>query len=97
LRTVSGRPVQGLRAADRVLRWSPDGKSLWVWQADTLPVVINRVDIATDQRARLTTFTPQSGQGLTRTADVGLADDPRVYSYGSVVQRSQLFVIEGAR
>jgi hypothetical protein len=30
LRTGSGRPVRGLRAADRVLRWSPDGKSLWV-------------------------------------------------------------------
>jgi eukaryotic-like serine/threonine-protein kinase len=97
LRTVSGRPVHGLRAADRVLRWSPDGKALWVWRADTLPIVIERVDIATDQRVRLTTFIPQSGEGLRRTADVGLADDPRIYSYGSVVERSRLFVIEGAR
>ena len=97
LRTGSGHPVHGLRAADQVLRWSPDGKSLWVRETDSLPVVIDRVDIATPLRARLATFVPQSGQGLRRSADIGLADDPRVYSYGSVVQRSQLFVIDGAR
>ena len=97
LRTGSGHPLRGLRAADQVLRWSPDGKSLWVWQADTLPVVIDRVDIATAERTRVTTFVPQSGQNLRRSADIGLADDPRIYSYGSVVQRSQLFVIDGAR
>jgi hypothetical protein len=97
LRTGSGRPVRGLRAADRMLRWSPDGKSLWVWQTDIMPIVIDRVDIATDQRARLTSLVPQSGQGLSRVFGVGLADDPRVYMYGTVVQRSQLFVIEGAR
>jgi len=97
LRTGSGRPVRGLRAADRVLRWSPDGKSLWVWQTDTMPIMIDRVDIATDQRARLTTLVPQSGQGVSHVFGVGLADDPRVYMYGTVVQSSQLFVIEGAR
>jgi hypothetical protein len=62
-----------------------------------MPIMIDRVDIATDQRARLTTLVPQSGQGVTRVMEVGLADDPRVYMYGTVVQRSQLFVIEGAR
>jgi Tol biopolymer transport system component len=97
LRTGSGRPVRGLRAADRVLRWSPDGKSLWVWQTDTMPITIDRLDIATDQRARLTTLVPQSGQGVSRVIGVGLADDPHVYMYGTVVQRSHLFVIEGAR
>jgi len=97
LRTGSGHPVRGLRAADRVLRWSPDGKSLWVWQPDTLPIVIDRVDIATDQRSHLFTFVPQSGQGVMHVNDVSVADDPRVYSYGSNVQRSQLFTIEGAR
>jgi Tol biopolymer transport system component len=97
LRTRSGRPVRALRAADRVLRWSPDGKSLWVWQTDTMPIMIDRVDIATDQRARLTTLVPQSGQGVSHIIGVGLADDPRVYMYGTVVQSSQLFVIEGAR
>jgi len=97
LRTGTGRPVRGLRAADRVLRWSPDGKSLWVWQTDTMPMMIERVDNATDQRARLTTLVPQSGQGVTRVVEVGRADDPRVYMYATVVQKSQLFVIEGAR
>ena len=97
LRTSSGRPVRGLRAGDQVLRWSPDGKSLWVWQTDTLPIVIDRLDIATDQRARLTTFVPQSGQGVMHTVDVSLADDPHVYSYGSRVVRSQLFQIEVSR
>ena len=97
LRAGSGRPVHGLRATDRVLRWSPDGKALWVWQTDTLSVVIERVDIATDQRAHLTTIIPLGGEGLRNTADIGLADDPRIYSYSSVVQRSRLFVVEGAR
>ena len=97
LRTGSARPVHGLRAADRVLRWSPDGKALWVWQTDTLSVVIERVDIATDRRAHLTTIIPLGGGGLRSTADIGLADDPRIYSYSSVVQRSRLFVIEDAR
>ena len=98
LRTGTARSVQGLRGGEQVIRWSPDGKSLWVWQPDTLPVAVDRVDIAAGQRARLTTFDPQTGgQGMMRVVDVSLADDPRVYSYGIVVQTSQLFVIEGAR
>ena len=80
-----------------MIRWSPDGKSLWVWQSDTLPVVVDRLDISTEQRARLTTFIPETGQGAIRITDVSLADDPRVYSYSTIVQTSQLFVIEGAR
>jgi eukaryotic-like serine/threonine-protein kinase len=98
LRTGSGRSVPGLRASDQVVRWSPDGKSLWVWQSLTLPIAVDRVDIAGGQRAGLMTFVPStSGQGMTRIVDLSLADDPRVYSYGTIVQTSQLFVIEGAR
>lgn len=98
LRTGAGRPVPGLRASDQVVRWSPDGKSLWVWQPQTLPVAVDRVDIAGGQRTGLMTFVPStSGQGMTRIVDLSLADDPRVYSYGTIVQTSQLFVVEGAR
>ena len=97
MRSNSGRAVHGLHSGDQVIRWSPDGKSLWVWQSDTLPVVVDRLDISTEQRARLTTFIPETGQGAIRITDVSLADDPRVYSYSTIVQTLQLFVIEGAR
>jgi hypothetical protein len=96
LRTDIAQSLSGLHGDDEVIRWSPDGKSLWVWKPDTLPVSVDRVDIATGRRSHLTTFVPQMGKGVMRIVDVSLADDPRVYSYETIVQPSQLFVIEGA-
>ena len=96
LRTDIVQSLSGLHGDDEVIRWSPDGKSLWVWKPDTLPVSVDRVDIATGRRSHLTTFVPQMGKGVMRITNVSLADDPRVYSYETIVQPSQLFVIEGA-
>jgi hypothetical protein len=97
LRTDSVRPLRGLLAGDDVIRWSPDGKSLWVWRADTLPIIIDRIDVATGQRTLLETLVPPGDQGLRHIVAVTLADDPRVYAYGAGRVISQLFVVEGAR
>ncbi len=97
LRDGSSRLVSGLRARDRLIRWSPDGESIWVWRADTLPIPVNRVDITTGHRERLETLVPRADPGMLQIFAVTLADDPRVYAYDALQYTSQLFVIEGAR
>jgi hypothetical protein len=91
------RPFPYLGADDAVIRWSPDGKSLWVWKANELPVRIERLDPATGRREFLEEITPLEKAGMLSITSVSLADDPKAYAYVAWEYSSRLFSIEGAK
>ena len=100
LHAVSGgngspRPARGFRRGEVVLRWSPDGRALWVRGTGSFRV--ERIDIASGARSLLIDVPMPSGSAIRSAGSLRLADDPSVYAYQLVKKTSQLFTVEGVR
>ncbi len=77
----SSQPVAGLTSSDQVLRYSPDGQTVWTWLPNSQPVRIERVDLSTGARSLLLPEFSMPRAGLLKTGEVTLSDDPRSYLY----------------
>jgi hypothetical protein len=93
------RPVTGLRPSDRVIRWSPDGRELWVQATDPAvsPVRIDRVNPETGAREELLSFAPRDLTDVRAIVVRGLSDDARVYTYGLSLYSSRLYTVDDLR
>jgi eukaryotic-like serine/threonine-protein kinase len=94
---AASRPVSALTPADRIVGWSRDGASVFVQRGFEVPVHVERVHLATGQRALVRTIVPE---GIHEPVSVYLADwvdDGRWYAYNYTVVPSVLFVVTGAR
>ncbi|MFL5619205.1 MAG: protein kinase domain-containing protein [Gemmatimonadaceae bacterium] len=91
------RAVIGLRPSDLVVRWSPDGSSLWVRPDDEMVIRVERLELATGRRTPLLSITPSVRPGLLNADELTLADDPRAYAFMTSEQQSQVFVVEGMK
>jgi eukaryotic-like serine/threonine-protein kinase len=92
------RPVPGLAAADVPVRWSGDGRHLFVRApGDGLPVRVDRVEVATGRRERWRELAPADPAGVRRIGDVVFSADGRSYVYNCGRDLSELFLAEGVR
>jgi dipeptidyl aminopeptidase/acylaminoacyl peptidase len=90
--------VPGLTPDDRVIRWSADGRSVYVVNHDAnLPFRFEQMDLATGRRALIREVAPADRAGVLRCFGAALTDDTKSYAYGYIRLTSQLFVVEGAR
>ena len=97
IRDGTSHSVPGLTPNDRVIRYSPDGKSLWTRRTNTLPVRIEQVDLRTQTRSVLLQDFGVRRAGVLNVAEVALADDPRNYAYLERESASFLFELKGLR
>ena len=97
VRDGSSQSVPGLTPNDRVLRYSPDGRSLWTMRTNTQPVRIEQVDLKTGARRVLLSDFGAPRAGVLSIAEVALADDPRNYVYMERESASYLFELKGMR
>jgi len=91
------RPVPGLLAREEIVRWSTDGRSVYVFDPREIPSRVERFTLATGRRDFAMLLGTENRTGLTRVTWVSMADDPRVYAYSCYRQLSSLFVVDGAR
>ena len=92
-------PARGLAPEDVVVRWSPDGRELWVWANDTSTSVIrvDQVDPETGTRAELLSLALRDVAGARSFSSLTLADDPHVFAYVQRRHTSTLFTVDGMR
>ncbi len=90
--------IAGVTGNDVVLRYSPDGRALWVMRADALPVRVESVDIATGVRTFLP-VRPFAGRrsGVMYVSWVTLADNPRNFAWLEREVVSDVFEVKGLR
>ena len=91
------RPVKSVAATDRLIRWSPDGHSLFVYGATEVPTRVERVDLASGRRELFRILSPAEPAGVLGFLGVSLSDDGKSYAYADRRELSTLFVVEGAR
>ena len=92
------RPLAGLTPTDSALRWSADGKAIWIFNRATTPPVIQRLDIASGRRQHWREISVSDPAGINPDWDrVLITPDGRGYVYGYSRQLSDLFVVQGLK
>jgi hypothetical protein len=88
--------IPGLRQAP--LRWSPDGKELWVFRPGAARQRgVDRLDPQTGRRTPLLTLDELEGTATPFIVELSVADDGRSYAYFTATYNSLLFSVDGIR
>jgi eukaryotic-like serine/threonine-protein kinase len=93
----TAQAVPGLTPDDSVIRWSADGRSVYVFRSTALPFRFERLDLASGRRELIREVAPAVRAGVIGSSRASLTDDTKSYSYDYSRFTSQLFVVEGAR
>ena len=88
------RPISGIVDGEFPLRFSEDGRSLFVWKRD-LPARVYRVDLETGIRELWKELMPVDPGGVERISNVVVTPDAKSYAYTFSRLLSDLFVVEG--
>jgi Tol biopolymer transport system component/tRNA A-37 threonylcarbamoyl transferase component Bud32 len=89
------RPIPGVNATEFVARWTPDGSTLYVYDASRMPVPLTRVDIATGRRELVKEIAGSNASPLFGIQYLFVTPDLKQYAYTTLHQDSELFVVEG--
>jgi serine/threonine protein kinase/Tol biopolymer transport system component len=91
------RPVPGIEPGEIVVRWTGDGRGLYLSDSRKMPVAVSRLDLATGRREPIRSFAPADAAGVLNVGPVLLSADGRsyVYSYRRILD--DLYVVTGAR
>jgi dipeptidyl aminopeptidase/acylaminoacyl peptidase len=95
-------PVMGGAAQDQPLRWSSDGRRLFVsrtplFQPNTPTVWIDRIEIATGRRHPWKELRPADPAGAYAIGGVYLTPDGKSYVYAVAASLGELYLAEGLR
>jgi hypothetical protein len=89
------RPVAGLNPGDRPIQWTADGRFLYVFRRQEVPVRVWLLDPATGERRLFKEVTPAEPTRLVR--NFLITPDGQSYVYGYQRALSNLYVVEGLR
>ena len=91
------RPLPGFSSGDELVRWSGDGRAVFLWRRLDLPIRVFRLDLATGERKLLREISFPDPIGVYATINLLLTPDggSYVYTYGRLL--STLYLVEGLR
>ncbi|HMA18318.1 MAG TPA: hypothetical protein VKS03_07755, partial [Thermoanaerobaculia bacterium] len=90
-----GRAVPGALEGEYPLRFTSDGKSLYIWKRGDVPARISRIDIESGQREVWKDLLPADPAGVERISNVLVTADGKGYAYCYARLLSDLFIVEG--
>jgi Tol biopolymer transport system component len=92
------RPIKGLAQGDQVIRWSADGRALFVTRVlSPRQRELARLEHATGRRDVLGTFGPADAAGVRSVALPVVSADGRVFVYRYNLMQSDLFIATGLK
>jgi len=91
------RPVAGVEPGEFPLRFSPDGKSLYLWKRGEVPARLTRLEIESGKREPWKSLLPADPAGVERISNVVVTPDGKGYAYCYTRLLSDLFVVEGLK
>jgi eukaryotic-like serine/threonine-protein kinase len=89
------RRVPGLEEDDRVIRWGPDGRSLYVYRPRERPLKLFKLNIATGQKEPGKEIVPADLAGIRGPVNVLITPDGRGYIYAFTRSLTDLYLVTG--
>jgi len=89
-----GRAVPGVERADRVVQWSADSRSVYVFSPRERPLKVFLLDLETGQKRLWKELPLDESVGRIR---VRVTPDGRFYVYGTTDVRSELYLVDALR
>ena len=90
-------PVTGLAAADVIISYRPDGRSLLSYQLWEMPARVESLDLETGRRTLMRELAPADRVGATAFYGVDFSADEKSYVYCLDRSIAALFSVEGVR
>jgi hypothetical protein len=91
------RPIPGLRPDDDVQPWTADNGAVLVIPSQTMPIRIERLDLASGERTLLREVLPPDSAGVSNLRGFRLTPDGETYGYSYGVELHDLYLIEDLR
>jgi Tol biopolymer transport system component len=91
------RPLSGLEPGDAPVRWSRDGRFLFVRRRGELPARIERVDTATGRSEPWRQVAPSDRTGLIGMSSVVLSEDGKAYAFNCQRLLSEVYLADGLK
>ncbi len=89
-----GRAVPGVARADRVVQWSADSRSVYVYSPRERPLKVFLLDLETGQKHLWKELPVDESEGRIL---VRVTSDGRFYVYGTTAVRSELYLVDALR
>jgi hypothetical protein len=91
------KALAGVEQGEFPLRFSADGRSVYLWKRGDVPARVTRLEVATGRREVWKDLLPADPAGVERISNVLVAPDGKGYAYCYARLLSDLFVVEGLR
>ncbi len=89
--------VPGTTSDDVPIRWTEDGKAIFVRSESGVPAKVERVDVTTGERQPWLELVPPDPAGVQGIGPIHLSADGRSYVYSYRRKLDQLYVVKGLR
>ena len=90
-------PIVGHEPRDIPIRWTADGRGIYVFKREGLPARIFRLDPATGKKEPVREFMPADPGGITGISSVTMSSDAKSFAFNYRRRISELFLVEGLR
>jgi Tol biopolymer transport system component len=91
------RPVPGLQDREVPIRWTGDGRAIWVYRPNEVPAKVYRLDVTTGERSLWKELTPPDPAGVLLIGPIVMTPDGKSYVYSYRRTLDELFLVEGLR
>ncbi len=88
-------PIAGKEPRDIPIRWTADGRGIYVFKREGLPVRVVRLDPWTGRKELVKEFMPADPGGITGMSSVTMSQDATMFAFNYRRRISELFLVEG--
>lgn len=88
-------PIAGKEPRDIPIRWTADGRGIYVFKREGLPARIVRLDPWTGKKELVKEFMPADPGGITGMSSVTMSQDATTFAFNYRRRISELFLVEG--
>ncbi len=94
---TKGVPVKGNLRGEAVAGWAENSRDAYLWDRNTLPAQVFRLDTATGQRRPVLQINPSDPSGVMGVQVLKVTPTGHAYAYSVVRKLSDLYLIEGLK
>jgi Tol biopolymer transport system component len=91
------KAVPGIETGEVVIRWTADGRGLYVVRFSSMPLTVYRLDLATGARQPVHVFAPADAAGVLNVGPSLLSADGKAYVFSYRRILDDLYVVTGVQ